>query len=84
MPWGGLRISAQLEHEVAASFPGLVAASLDVLLILSKPPPDLWVLALGLDSWLLTGSNRARFRVQGEKNDNGNIQVLGRGAYTNQ
>lgn len=52
VPLGGLRISAQLKCK-GTVFTRFVAASLDVLLIPSKSPPDLWVLASEPLVWIL-------------------------------
>lgn len=77
VPLGGLRISAQIKCE-GTVFTRFVAASLDVL-ILSKSLPDLWFIgfrALGLDVWLLTDGNRARFQVQGKSRTKGASKCL--------
>lgn len=52
VPLGGLRNSSQLKREGTVSSTRFVAASLDVLLILSKSPPDLWALASGPLVWV--------------------------------
>lgn len=52
VPLGGLRISAQHEHEGAASFARLVAASVFVTLAFSRPHQHLWVSAPGPESEL--------------------------------
>lgn len=85
VPLGGLKISAQLKCEGIVLFTRFVSASLGVLFILRKSSRSLVLgfRALGLDVWLLTCSNRARFQVREEQNK-GNIQVLERGAYSHQ
>ncbi|PKU40122.1 thioredoxin hypothetical protein [Limosa lapponica baueri] len=78
LPLGWLRVSAPLELKGAVSFPRLGSASLQKACQGWEECPDHVFRDLGLDSWVLTGSNRARFWVQGKEKDKGNIQVLER------
>lgn len=84
VPLRGLRVSAQLKCEGAVLFTRFVAASLGVLLMLSKSPPDLWSWPQGPWSGCLAPDRQKSGQVSGprEEQNKGNIQVPERVAYT--